>query len=1369
MKFIYKLLSIVSLLFFTSINAQTTLSIGDISIIGFNANSPDNFTFVTWVNLSNSTQIKFTDNGFLASSSSTTANNGRGGENFVTWTNNTGSTIVAGTVIKIENSTTPAASIGSISQILSGISNGGDQIFAYQGTGAGTSTSTSDWGSNANPTTFTGTILYGLNFASAWLSSGTVNTNVSYLPSDLNVSNGNIAISTSSVTSAQFTGSRTNLSTFAAYRTNVNNSSNWTTLTGTSTTSLSTTAFTLSCTPPSTQVSALGFTSTSSTSTTLVWTNGSGANTIVVAKSGSAVNSDPVSGTTYTANATFASGTQIGTGNYVVYSGTGTSVAITGLSAATTYHFAVYTFDSSGASSCYKISGATANETTTCSTPINVSGASTSNAINTQATINWTNSGCFDEVYVFIDTTSGLGSAPSGNGSAYTANAVYSSNGQCIYKNTGTSVTVTGLTNSSTYYFEIYTRKDSVWSSGVEVSATPVSCTPPSTQVSALGFTSTSSTSTTLVWTNGSGANTIVVAKSGSAVNSDPVSGTTYTANATFASGTQIGTGNYVVYSGTGTSVAITGLSAATTYHFAVYTFDSSGASSCYKISGATANETTTCSTPINVSGASTSNAINTQATINWTNSGCFDEVYVFIDTTSGLGSAPSGNGSAYTANAVYSSNGQCIYKNTGTSVTVTGLTNSSTYYFEIYTRKGSVWSSGVEVSATPVLVPVMTELIVPQFMASKTAASINNARTPIAVCLKIDDLTPNTAYDIKIGLALTSDASNIFGAGNIFNGTSYSGQTRLNAFTTNGTGSSGAVWFYLQPTGNGTRFGGGQIHEIRVGYTTSGGSFSSTPNFEGVKTITTLDVQNTATSPTSDDGAFIKGTTSSSFNGKYILAYDNVNGTGDPLFAYQVNTALPTNISQSDLPSDLNDVYLQSGTSTVGDFPVVVPIGANNSNGLRRFEFRNTDNTFFASVTDADGNWGSGMNTTTIARKDFQTINLFQGNEEDIRINGDIVLPGPLTLSNSLIFDSGKINTSSTNLLTLQNACTVSPAGGSATSFVDGPLAREVFGNSEVIFPIGKGTEWARATVTPRQNDSRGTQLRTYLCEYFKAGYGTYTLDTAQSNPLVVASKCEYWNISEQSAATGSDLETKIKLYWRLVSEVGSTTGNRQDLRVAHFTSGMWSYEGSAPTIVDNGINDGTIQSDWVSTFSPFSLGSISSLNPLPTKLISASATCNKNNNLIQWSVVEDNETNAFKIEKFQDKQYYPLVTINSKNKNTMNTYFYSDINATQNTIYRISEIGLDNNINVLATVKTLCNGNVENTVQVIQLENNIEVKFNDIDIISEFTLSNVLGQVIKVGHFTNSLTIDKTFLASGIYILNIKELNTSYKIYAF
>ena len=59
---------------------QTTLAVGDLSIIGFNSNTPDGFAFVTWVDISNNTYIKFTDNGFLASSSANGTNNGRGGE-----------------------------------------------------------------------------------------------------------------------------------------------------------------------------------------------------------------------------------------------------------------------------------------------------------------------------------------------------------------------------------------------------------------------------------------------------------------------------------------------------------------------------------------------------------------------------------------------------------------------------------------------------------------------------------------------------------------------------------------------------------------------------------------------------------------------------------------------------------------------------------------------------------------------------------------------------------------------------------------------------------------------------------------------------------------------------------------------------------------------------------------------------------------------------------------------------------------------------------------------------------------------------------------------------------------------------------------
>ncbi|MBL0146851.1 MAG: hypothetical protein IPP48_15135 [Chitinophagaceae bacterium] len=72
---------------------------------------------------------------------------------------------------------------------------------------------------------------------------------------------------------------------------------------------------------------------------------GDGAKRILVARSGSAVNSDPVDGTTYTANSIFGAGTQIGTGNYVVYTGTGNTVTVTGLAPTTTYHFAVYEYN----------------------------------------------------------------------------------------------------------------------------------------------------------------------------------------------------------------------------------------------------------------------------------------------------------------------------------------------------------------------------------------------------------------------------------------------------------------------------------------------------------------------------------------------------------------------------------------------------------------------------------------------------------------------------------------------------------------------------------------------------------------------------------------------------------------------------------------------------------------------------------------------------------------------------------------------------------------------------------------------------------------------------------------------------------------
>ncbi|MGJ8592077.1 MAG: GEVED domain-containing protein [Aquaticitalea sp.] len=113
------------------------------------------------------------------------------------------------------------------------------------------------------------------------------------------------------------------------------------------------------------------------------------------------------------------------------------------------------------------------------------------------------------------------------------------------------------------------------------------------------------------------------------------------------------------------------------------------------------------CSTPVNVT-ALTATPAGGQVSLNWTNSSCYDEVLVVAKSDTAVTAIPTGNGSAYTANAAFGSGTQIVanefvvYKGTGATVNVTALTNNTTYHFKVFTRKGSVWSSGVVTNATP-------------------------------------------------------------------------------------------------------------------------------------------------------------------------------------------------------------------------------------------------------------------------------------------------------------------------------------------------------------------------------------------------------------------------------------------------------------------------------------------------------------------------------------------------------------------------------------------------------------------------------------------------------------------------------------------
>ncbi|MBN2779237.1 MAG: right-handed parallel beta-helix repeat-containing protein [Bacteroidales bacterium] len=138
----------------------------------------------------------------------------------------------------------------------------------------------------------------------------------------------------------------------------------------------------------------------------------------------------------------------------------------------------------------------------------------------------------------------------------------------------------------------------------VQASKSPSACTAPTTQASSITATSTTSTSIDLTWTRGDGDNVIILAHQAAVVDANPVDGTSYTANTVFGSGTQIGTGNYVVYIGSATGVTVTNLLANTTYYFSIFEFNNTDV--CYLTPGATANELILPDQPSAITGLAT-------------------------------------------------------------------------------------------------------------------------------------------------------------------------------------------------------------------------------------------------------------------------------------------------------------------------------------------------------------------------------------------------------------------------------------------------------------------------------------------------------------------------------------------------------------------------------------------------------------------------------------------------------------------------------------------------------------------------------------------------------------------------------------------
>ncbi|MGV3460632.1 MAG: hypothetical protein ACO1N9_09295 [Flavobacterium sp.] len=177
----------------------------------------------------------------------------------------------------------------------------------------------------------------------------------------------------------------------------------------------------------------------------------------------------------------------------------------------------------------------------------------------------------------------------------------------------------------------LYTGSVSITTTGAAAKQVSVSGTvysaEPATSDASLTFSNPTSVSFTATWANGAGTNHLVVVRAGSAVNATPADGIGYTASTMFGSGSEIGTGNYVVYNGTANTVTITGLSPATTYHVSVFGFNGAGGTQNYKITTPATGSRLTLNAPVGlqITAANVTNTINFDTTVEGVNNDTFN------------------------------------------------------------------------------------------------------------------------------------------------------------------------------------------------------------------------------------------------------------------------------------------------------------------------------------------------------------------------------------------------------------------------------------------------------------------------------------------------------------------------------------------------------------------------------------------------------------------------------------------------------------------------------------------------------------------------------------------------------------------------
>ena len=323
----------------------------------------------------------------------------------------------------------------------------------------------------------------------------------------------------------------------------------------------------------------------------------------------------------------------------------------------------------------------------------------------------------------------------------------------------------------------------------------------------------------------------------------------------------------------------------------------------------------------------------------------------------------------------------------------------------------------------------------------------------------------------------------------------------------------------------------------------------------------------------------------------------------------------------------------------------------------------------------------------------------MIDGDEDPIQfynlvVNGPggyITLNQQVKITNNLTLTSGRINTTTNNLLTF--TATGNYTGGSVVSYINGPVAKETtFTTPTFYFPVGKASKYR-----PLGIDPSNATATTFTAEYFNQS-AIATIGAAKVASLQTVSNVEYWRIDRGS--TGS-ANSKVHLTWDAASGVSANPADRALLRVARWDGSKWTN--AQQTAISGTQFAGELTSGQINVYNTFfTLASETANNPLPIILLYFKAALEDDQVLLNWATDKEEYFDRFELEKASEDLVFTRIAtiqpIHAGEPVSLREYSHVDhAPYTGYNYYRLKSIDLDGTSEYSKVVGVLYEGTGE------------------------------------------------------------------------